>query len=160
MIVSCGSHFIAYFNKIIWPIWRCDSLNVHVCTPQYQCSTMIKHHISIFITWVIVLPLGSQVVQTSQKPWYEFRQFLIIVSINGIYHQMNIYIIKFKTIIISMNNMIILFDLWLIVIILRFSNKIYNIKFVINSMYVSVFWQGFKFYVIGFIYLINDCIKM
>jgi hypothetical protein len=39
-----------------------------------------------------------------------------------------------------MNNMIILFDLWLIIIILRFSNKSYNIKFVINSMHVSVFW--------------------
>jgi hypothetical protein len=63
------------FQKIIWPRWRCDSLNVHVCNPQYQCSTMIKHHISIFITWVIILPLGSQIVQTSQKPWYEFRQF-------------------------------------------------------------------------------------
>jgi len=34
------------FQKIIWPRWRCDSLNVHVCTPQYQCSTMIKHYIS------------------------------------------------------------------------------------------------------------------
>jgi hypothetical protein len=27
-----------------------------------------------------------------------------------------------------MKNMIILFDLWLIIIILRFSNKLYNIK--------------------------------
>ncbi len=75
--------FHSIFQKIIWPIWICDSLNVHVCTPQYQCNIMIKHHISIFITQVIVLPLGSQVVQTNQKPWYEFRQFLIIVSING-----------------------------------------------------------------------------
>jgi hypothetical protein len=129
------------FQKIIWPIWICDLLNVHVCTPQYQCNIMIKHHISIFITQVIVLPLGSQVVQTNQKPWYEFKQFSIIVSINGMYHKMNIYIIKCKSIIISMNNMIILFDLWLIIIILRFCNKIYNIKFVINSMHVSVFWQ-------------------
>jgi hypothetical protein len=41
-----------------------------------------------------------------------------------------------------MKNMIILFDLWLIIIILRFSNKLYNIKLVINVMqYVSVFWQ-------------------
>ncbi len=39
-----------------------------------------------------------------------------------------------------MKNMIILFDLWLNSIILRFSNKLYNIKLVINSMqYVNVF---------------------
>jgi hypothetical protein len=40
-----------------------------------------------------------------------------------------------------MNNMIILFNLWLIIIILFVSNKLYNIKLVINSMHVSVFWQ-------------------
>jgi hypothetical protein len=47
---------------------------------------------------------------------------------------MNTYLIKLKNIIISMKNMIILFYLWLIIIILRFSNKLYNIKLVINSM--------------------------
>jgi hypothetical protein len=40
-----------------------------------------------------------------------------------------------------MNNMITLFDLWLIIIILRFFNKLYNIKLVINLMHVGVFWQ-------------------
>jgi len=65
-----------------------------------------------------------------------------------------------------MKNMIILFNLWLIIIIVRFSNKLYNIKFVTNLMqYVSVcfdnkIWQGFKLYVVGFKCLINDYIKM
>ncbi len=27
--------FHSIFQKIIWPIWRYDSLNVHVCTSQY-----------------------------------------------------------------------------------------------------------------------------
>jgi hypothetical protein len=58
----------------------------------------------------------------------KFRQFQIIVSINGMYHKMNTYIIKLKSIIISMKIMIILFDLWLIIIILRFFNKLCNNK--------------------------------
>jgi hypothetical protein len=41
---------------------------------------------------------------------------------------MNTYLIKLKSIIILMKIMIILFDLWLIIIILRFSNKLCNIK--------------------------------
>jgi hypothetical protein len=77
--------------------------------------------------------------RTEVKVQYEFRKFLIIVSINEMYHKMNIYLIKFKSIIILMNNMITLFDLWLIIIILRFFNKLYNIKLVINLMHVSVF---------------------
>ncbi len=77
--------------------------------------------------------------RTEVKVQYEFRQFFIIVSINGMYHKMNIYLIKFENIIILMNNVITLFDLWLIIIILRFFNKLYNIKFVINLMHVSVF---------------------
>jgi hypothetical protein len=51
--------FHKIFQKIIWPIWRCDSLNVHVCTPQYQCSIMIRHHILIFMSWTIILPPSS-----------------------------------------------------------------------------------------------------
>jgi hypothetical protein len=66
--------FHSIFQKIIWPIWRCDLLNVYVCTPQYWCSIMIKHHISIFITWVIILLHGSQIVQTSQKSCEYFKQ--------------------------------------------------------------------------------------
>ncbi len=39
-----------------------------------------------------------------------------------------------------MKIMITLFDLWLTIIILRFSNKLYNIKLVMNLMqYVKVF---------------------
>jgi len=77
--------------------------------------------------------------RTRVKVQYKFKQFLIIVNINGMYHKMNIYLIKFKSIIISMNNMIISFNLWLIIIILMFFNKLYNIKLVINLMHVSVF---------------------
>jgi hypothetical protein len=78
--------------------------------------------------------------RTWVKIKYEFRQLCIIVNINGIYHKMNTYLIKLKCIMISMKNMIIFFDLWSIIIILRFSNKLYNIKLAINSMqYVNVF---------------------
>jgi hypothetical protein len=84
--------FHSIFQKIIWPIWRCDSLNVHVCTPQYQCSIVIRHHILIFISWTIVLPPSSWVVQTTQKPFEYFKQWLNFEYFN-IHYNVNIVLI-------------------------------------------------------------------
>jgi hypothetical protein len=80
--------------------------------------------------------------RTWVKVQYEFRQFWIIVSINGMYHKINTYLIKTKKHNYFNEKYDYIIRLMVDYYYIKISNKLYDIKLVINSMqYVSVFWR-------------------